>query len=119
MLPNRVRLSTTATHKMQYMKGQTGITPNILARVAIMLAINEGSNLKNAGVSDFDGQVLEKSVLFGEHADVYDVLINQYIIENKIDIDTQKTIASLVEIGVHKMGHIKNLADICNLGDKS
>ena len=119
MLPNRIRLSTTATHKMQYMKNKTGITPNILSRVAIMLAIKEENSLKNAGVSDQDGQVLEKSVLFGEHTDLYDVLINQYINENKIDIDTQKTIASLVEIGVHKMGHIKNLTDICNLGDKS
>lgn len=115
MLPNRVKLSTKASQKMQYLKNQTGITPNILSRVAIMLAIKEENSLKNAGVSDYDGQVLDKSVLFGDHTDVYDVLINQYMQDNKIDIDTQKTIASLVEIGVHKMGHIKNLSDLCKL----
>ncbi len=115
MLPNRVRLSTTASQKMQYLKNQTGITPNILSRVAIMLAIKEENSLKNAGVSDFDGQVLDKSVLFGDHTDVYDVLINQYMHDNNIDMDTQKTIASLVEIGVHKMGHIKSLTDLCKL----
>ncbi len=115
MLPNRVRLSTKATQKMQYLKGQTGITPNILSRVAIMLAIKEENSLKNAGVADYDGQVLDKSVLFGDHTDVYDVLINQYINDNSIDMDTQKTIASLVEIGVHKMGHVKNLSDLCKL----
>jgi DNA sulfur modification protein DndE len=115
MLPNRVRLSTTATQKMQYLKNQTGITPNILSRVAIMLAMKEGSNLSNAGVSNYDGQVLDKSVLFGDHTDVYDVLINQFMHDNSIDMDTQKTIASLVEIGVHKMGHVKNLSDLCKL----
>lgn len=115
MLPNRVRLSTKASQKMQYLKNQTGITPNILSRVAIMLAIREESNLSNAGVADFDGQVLDKSVLFGDHTDIYDVIINQFIHEQNIEGDTAKTIASLVEIGVHKMGHIKNLSNLCNL----
>jgi DNA sulfur modification protein DndE len=115
MLPNRIRLSTKVTNKMQYIKSKTGITPNILSRIAIMLAIKEGSNLKNAGAADFEGQVLDKSVLFGEHAEVYDVLINQYIHDYSIEYDIQKTVASLVEIGVHKMGHVKNLVDICYL----
>ncbi|MFK5894116.1 MAG: DndE family protein [Pseudomonadota bacterium] len=115
MLPNRIRLSTNATNKMQYLKSKTGITPNILSRFAIMLAIKDDSNLKNAGTQDLDGQVLDKSVLFGEHSDIYDVLINQYIYDNKIDLDIQKSIASLIEVGIHKMGHIKNLVDICNL----
>jgi len=115
MLPNRIRLSINATNKMQYLKSQTGITPNILSRFAIMLAIKENSNLKNSGVEDLDGQVIEKSTLFGDHTDVYDVLINQYIHDNDISLDMHKIIASLIEVGVHKMGHIKNLVDVCNL----
>ncbi len=115
MLPNRVRLSTNATNKMQYLKSQTGITPNILSRFAIMLAIKEGSNLKNAGAQDLDGQILDKSVLFGDYTEIYDVLINQYIFDNDIALGTSKTISSLIEVGIHKMGHIKNLVDVCNL----
>ena len=115
MLPNRVRLSTNATNKMQYFKSKTGITPNILSRIAIVLALKNDGDLKNAGVADSDGQVLDKSVLFGEHTEVYDVLINQYIHDNKIDLDIQKTITSLIEIGAHKMGHVKNLLDVCML----
>ena len=71
--------------------------------------------LFRSGAADFEGQVLDKSVLFGEHAEVYDVLINQYIHDYSIEYDIQKTVASLVEIGVHKMGHVKNLVDICYL----
>ena len=112
MLPNRVSLSQKATDKLRYMKTQTGLTPNILSRIAIMLSIKEGSNLKNAGVSDYDGQVLSRDVLFGDHADVYDVMINQYIYEYDINMPLPQTIAALIEIGVFKMGHVKNVKDL-------
>ena len=115
MLPNQVQLSTKATSKMQYIKSKTGLTPNISSRIAIMLAMKEGSSLKNAELEDVNGQVLNKGILFGEHLDVYDVLINQYIYDNDIDLDIKKTISSLIEIGVHKMGHVKNLSDVCKL----
>lgn len=115
MLPNRVRLSSNATNKMQYIKSKTGITPNVLSRMAIMLAINEGGSLKNSGVENSDGQVLDKSVLFGEHEAVYDVLINQYISDYNVELDISKTIVSLVETGVYKMGHVKSLVDLCKL----
>lgn len=96
------------------LKMRTGLTPNILARIAIMLAIKESSDLLNAGVADSDGQELHKSVLFGEHVDVYDVLICQYIHDNNIDVPLHQAIAALVEIGIHKMGHIKKVEDVCN-----
>jgi len=115
MLPNRVKLSTKVTNKMQRIKSLTGITPNVLSRISIMLAIKEGGDLKNSMVDDYEGQSLDKSVLFGEHTEVYDVLINQYIYDYSIDLDITKTIVSLIEAGVHKMGHVKNLIDICEL----
>ena len=115
MLPNQVQLSTKATSKMQYIKSKTGLTPNISSRIAIMLAMKESSNLKNAELEDVNGQILNKGILFGEHMDVYDVLINQYMYDNDIELDIKKTIASLIEVGVHKMGHIKSLSDVCKL----
>jgi len=115
MLPNRIKLSTKATQKMQYIKSHTGITPNILSRIAIMLAIKEGNNLKNAGIGDLEGQVLEKSILFGDHVDIYEVLINQHIHDHHIELGPQIAIASLIEVGVHKMGQVKSLVDICKL----
>ncbi len=114
MLPNRIKLSKTATDKLRSMKGQTGLTPNVLARIAIMLALKDGSSLNNAGVADSDGQELNKSVLFGEYENVYEVMINQYIYVNDIALPIQQTIASLVEMGIHKMGHVKELTALCD-----
>lgn len=115
MLPNRVKLSKSATDRLRNIKIQTGVTPNIIARIAIMLSLNDGSSLKNTTASDTDGQELNKSVLFGDHVDVYDALITQYIHNHSIDQPIQKTVSSLIEAGVHKMGHIKNLTDLCML----
>jgi len=112
MLPNRIALSQKATDKLRYMKQNTGLTPNILARVAIMLAIKEGSNLKNAGVNDTDGQVLSRDVLFGDSAAAYDVLINQYIHDYAIDGSIQEVIPALIEVGVFKLGHVKKIQDL-------
>lgn len=112
MLPNRVSLSQKATDKLRYLKQNTGLTPNILSRIAIMLAIREGSNLGNAGVADYDGQVLSRDVLFGDHVDVYDVLIHQFMHEKAIDLPLAQAITALVEIGVFKMGHVKKVSDL-------
>lgn len=115
MLPNRIKLSKRTTDKLRYLKSQTGLTPNILSRIAIMLAIKEGGDLSNAGVSDADGQELNDATLFGDHIYLYDIIINQYIYEKKIAISISDTIVSLIEIGVHKLGHIKNLEQLCFL----
>jgi len=116
MLPNRIKLSKKATDKFRYLKTQTGLTPNILARIAIMLAIKEGGDLSNAGVGDMEGgQELNDSTLFGEYIAVYDILINQYIYDKKLSLSVSETIVAMVEIGAHKMGHIRQLEQLCDL----
>ncbi|ODB88004.1 hypothetical protein A3193_03675 [Candidatus Thiodiazotropha endoloripes] len=115
MLPRAVTLSKAATDKFRMMKGMTGVTPNILARMALMLAVEDGTSLKNASVSDSDGQVLSKDVLFGEYAAAYEAVVLQYISEVKINKPMQEVIVSLIEAGAHKMGHVKSLADLLSL----
>lgn len=113
MLPNRIRLSQKATDKLRYLKSHTGLTPNILARIAIMLSVKDNTGLENAGVSDYEGQELSQSVLFGENILVYDVMINQYIHDHNIEQPCAHVIVAMVEEGVHKMGHIKKIDDLC------
>jgi DNA sulfur modification protein DndE len=116
MLPNRIKLSKKATDKLRYLKMQTGLTPNILSRIAIMLTIREGSDLSNAGVGEMEGgQELNDTTLFGEYIYVYDVLINQYIHNKNLKLSVSETIVAMVEIGIHKMGHIRQLEQLCDL----
>ena len=92
----------------------TGLTPNILARVAIMLALRSGSSIINT-TPDAEGQELNKSVLFGDHEYVYEAMIKQFIHETKDARPISQVISSLVEIGAHKMGHVKDLNALCEL----
>ena len=112
MLPNRVQLSKTATNKLQNIKNRTGITPNISSRIAIVKALESTSSLENAGVEDSDGQVLNRDVLFGEHAEIYELLVREYLTINSIDMELDRVIASLIEIGVHKISHVRNVQDL-------
>ena len=112
ILPNRIALSQNATNKLRNMKSHTGLTPNILSRIAITKAIETTSSLKNAGVADTEGQILRREVLFGEHEQVYEVLIQQYIYDNNIEEPISEVISALIEIGVHKLGHVKNIQQI-------
>lgn len=115
MLPNRVKLSKSATDKLRAIKGNTGVTPNIVSRMAIMLSLKDGSSLSNISAADTDGQELNKSVLFGDHVDVYEVIIKQFIHEHEIDLPIQATVSSLIEAGLHKMGHIKSISDLSEI----
>tara|TARA_B100001123_G_scaffold425914_1_gene539399 strand:- start:162 stop:515 length:354 start_codon:yes stop_codon:yes gene_type:complete len=114
-LPNRIRLSRRSTNRLQHIKNKTGVTPNITSRIAMLLAIRSNDDINNAGVDSADGQELNKDILFGENIEVYEVLIKQYMNNNKIDMSVAKVIASLVELGAHKMGHIKTLEQLCEL----
>ncbi|NOR72000.1 MAG: hypothetical protein GQ532_20340 [Methylomarinum sp.] len=70
----------------------------------------------NAGVGNMDGsQELNDTTLFGEHIYLYDILINQYIHDKQLDLSVAETIVAMVEVGVFKMGHIRQLEQLCNL----
>ena len=114
-IPNRVTLTRRSTNKLQTLKNHTGITPNISSRIAIMLAINSNDDLSVAGADDAKGQILDKDTLFGDHIDVYEIIIRQYINDNNIDLPISTVITSLVEVGIHKMGHVRSLEQLCSL----
>ena len=112
IIPNRIRLSKNATDKLRLLKMHTGITPNILSRCAISLAVKENNGIDNASVPDFDGLELNKTVLFGDYTEVFELLISQFQIDNDISIEGQQLIAALVEIGIHKIGHVRRLDEL-------
>jgi DNA sulfur modification protein DndE len=112
MLPSSIKVSKRSEQRLRTLSGYTGLNRNALARIAIMLAINEGSNLANAGVSDYQGQEFNQFLLFGEHSEVYDVVINQYIHEKEIELSIKQAIVAMIEVGLFKMGHFRSLADV-------
>ena len=115
-LPLSVSLSKRATHRFRAIKTKTGVTNNVLARIAISLAIESGEDVSKAPKEDSLGQTLDRDLLFGELAPVYEVIVREYMLENEIELTPAVTISSLIEIGAHKMGHVRSLEQLCNLG---
>lgn len=113
--PHKFRVSATSTAKLKYLKSKTGLTPNILCRYAVLLALAEGRGLGNASVSDLEGQEFNAPTLFGENLDIFEALLKQFVCDSELDWDPVRHVASLVEVGLHKMGHVRSLKDVAKL----
>ena len=107
MLPNRIRISKKATDTLSMIKGRTGLTPNILCRLAIAHALEAGS-LKKRVDSKQDGQEFNTNTLLGEHSDLYAMLIRQ----QTSDVELGKVVAQLVDDGVGLFSGVNNLSDL-------
>lgn len=112
MFPTRIYLSKKTWDRLQYLQTQTRLTPNIVARIALSLALRD---IRTASVNENKPEqthIINRDVLFGDQENTYEVLIRQFYAEQNIDYDIQDVLRSLIDSGLHKMGHIKSLIDI-------
>ncbi|WP_035581748.1 DndE family protein [Halomonas sp. TG39a] len=112
MFPSRIQLSKKTWDRLQYMQTKTRLTPNVLARTAIALALRDTHTATINENKPEQTHVINRDVLFGDQASVYEALIRQFCTEQKVDADVQDVVRSLIDIGLHKMGHIKKLLDL-------
>ena len=114
MIPNRVRVSESATSKLRYLKSKTGLTPNILARFAFTLSVREALLLAVSETNQ-DGQEFNAPTLFGEHQRFYELLLARYLNRSGDGRPVGAVISNHIDVGLHKMGHIRSLVDISSL----
>ena len=114
MIPFRVRISDAATARCRYIKSRTGLMPNILCRIALALSLRERRPVLSES-PDLSGQELNAPTLFGEHQRIYELMLEKYCMEHADERDVAVVIASHVDNGLHKMGHIRSLNDVASL----
>ena len=114
-IPARIYISKSATNKLRNLKHFTKLNNNVLCRIAMMMAIQEEDLLNDAKVENTSGQEFTRDLLFGEHIDVYEIMIRQYIVDNNVDLTFSATITALIESGVHKISRAKSLEQLCQL----
>lgn len=111
MFPTRINISKATWDRLQYLQTKTRLTPNVLARIAISMALRD---IRTASINETKPaatHVINRDVLFGDHERVYEALIRQFCAEQNIAADIQDVIRSLIDNGLHKLGHIKTLSD--------
>lgn len=111
MIPHRLRISERASARLKYLKVRTGLTPNILSRFAFVLSVREMRRVTRS-TSDLAGQEFNAPTLFGEHQELYDLMLAHYVRLAKDERPPAVIVANHIEAGLHKMGHIRRLQDV-------
>jgi DNA sulfur modification protein DndE len=115
-IPNSISISKRVRDQFQTIKNKTGLPNNVLSRIALMLAMESGARVKPGSREDAAGQTLSRDLLFGEYAEIYDILIRQYLIERDSNLPVGEAIGGLIEVGAHKMAHCRSIEAVCRLG---
>ena len=63
----KLKISSDATSKLRSLRQRTGITPNLLCRMAVMISLEEGP-LGGAAIPDEDGSEFNAYTLTGEYS---------------------------------------------------
>jgi DNA sulfur modification protein DndE len=112
MFPTRIQLSKKTWDRLQFLQTKTRLTPNVLARMAISLALRDTRTAVINESKPDQVHVMNRDVLFGDHEQAYEALIRQFCFSKQITAGSQDIIRSLVDSGLHKMGHIKKASDL-------
>ena len=83
---SRIRISTRSQQLLNKLKSKTGLTPKILARFAICMSLKERS-IPNPDEFNTGGSELSPNVLFGEHEQMYHLLISHRLQKDKLDTE--------------------------------
>lgn len=112
MLPNRICISKTASEQLKLLKARTGITPNILARMALVRSIKEKFDYTLKEVAS-DGLEFQMSSLLGEYALLYEKLLMElHAIPDHHELS--KALAAHIENGLSYIKNVKDLKDLLN-----
>ncbi|RWO22204.1 DNA sulfur modification protein DndE [Mesorhizobium sp.] len=71
---SKLRISVDATSKLRSLRQRTGITPNLLCRMAIMTSLEEGP-LGGASIPDENGSEFNAYTLTGEYGALFAALL--------------------------------------------
>ena len=114
-LPNEIVLSSKVSHRFSLIKQKTGITPNIMARVAILKALELNYKPTNLETAESVSQKIPRDIAFGDYQDVFNFGLKEYIDNHSYSGDVKELITNLIETGSYKLGNIKKFQDLDTL----
>jgi DNA sulfur modification protein DndE len=109
MLPKRIRISQSSFETLKILKARTGLTPNIICRVALLISLEAGAEGGRRSL-DQSGSEFNAPTLFGEYGNLFDALILQVhgYLPSK---DLIEAIVSHIDDGLAPLKKSKTLLD--------
>lgn len=112
MLPNRMQLSRTVEEQLKKLKGYTGVTPNVSARIAFFRSIESNFRYDPATEYATNGSLtLDKITWLGRTQEVTELLL-KYTYPDLEGKQLQQAWAAHVEHGVASLRTQKNLCGL-------
>jgi DNA sulfur modification protein DndE len=110
---NKVRLTKDASERLKQLKARTGLTPNILARIALCLSIDEPAIPDPRQYPEEDRE-FNRYTLLGEWDDLYVALLNQRLDHDGIPFEqSDKQFRAHLNRGVLLLsGRVRAISDI-------
>ena len=114
---SRIKISNDATTKLKTLKGRTGLTPNLLCRMALCHSL-EGQKITQLIDPPEDGQEFNRYTLTGEYDSYFIALIKQRC---KLDgLDPEKNFMKYFKAHLNNgimtiYSRLNDLADLPNL----
>ncbi|WP_269518611.1 DNA sulfur modification protein DndE [Alteromonas sp. BMJM2] len=108
MLPNRMQLSRTVEEQLKKLKGYTGVTPNVSARIAFFRSIE--SDFRYDPTTDYttNGSLtLDKITWLGRTQEMTELLL-KYTYPNLEGKQLQQAWAAHVEHGIASIRNVKS-----------
>jgi len=115
MLPNRMQLNRTVEEQLKKLKANTGITPNVSARIAFFRSIESDYTYQSNIEYKLDGNLtLDKFTWLGKTQLVTELLLKKKYpgLEGK---ELQIAWASHVEHGFSALRNHKNISDLVSV----
>ena len=115
---NRIHISEDSRNKLRILKGRTGLLPNVLSRIGLMLSLAE-SNEPELDADSSDGSEFNRFTLMGEWDPLIVALLEERGIVNGMCEDNDvlvKYFRAHLNRGVRLLyGRVKKLEDFGNL----
>ena len=115
---SRIYTSKDSRSKLSTLSSRTGLLPNILCRIGLMLSLAE-PNLPEVDIDMTDGSELHRDTLMGEGEPLIVALLEEWCIANGIRTDNDtlvKYFRAHLNRGVRLLyGRVKGLEDLANL----
>ena len=114
---NRLKISLDTTQKLRTLKIRTGLTPNILCRLALCFSLNIDF-APSVPKTDEEGQEFNRYTLLGEHDPLFIALIKERCKQDGLDPENDLVIQfkAHVERGVMSLySRVKDIGDLQNL----
>lgn len=115
MLPNRMQLSRTVEEQLKKLKGYTGVTPNVSARIAFFRSIEAGFRYDPATEYATNGSLtLDKITWLGRTQEMTELLL-KHTYPNLEGKQLQQAWAAHVEAGLSNIKLIKDLRPLISI----